>query len=365
MADRRRVGPDRLAVDHQRDLDDVGVGRAAVLLDGELDQGVAIRVVEEPLQPLQLALRIGAVRSGTSMFFPLTIVLTLPPGRREVSPTWVSDRLRRDRRVRPAAPRVYTRAGSGPGGRPPNASPLAGNGDRGDADRARLEEGRGAGRERGAGRDDVVDEHDPATRQRPLGPAASRAARLQPERSGDVGRPLRPVEVELGGRGPCPLEDRRARQAESSRAADLARSAPPGRSRAGAPGPRGPGPAPGRRRPPPTRRQRRASAAPSGTASRCSPAYLSSWSALRTRPVNGAHHSSWSRGAGTSDGSPIGTPGGAPAARRALAGTPHRSADPPRRSLGTGRERKIERAGGEAREVSHARHHAGHRSTRS
>ena len=57
--DRGGVGPERLAVDDERDLDDVGVGRAAMLLDGELDQGVA-PIVEDPLQAGQLALRVGA-----------------------------------------------------------------------------------------------------------------------------------------------------------------------------------------------------------------------------------------------------------------------------------------------------------------
>ena len=80
--------------------------------------------------------------------------------------------------MRPAALRVYTRARVGPGWRhPESASSLAGNGDRGHADRARLEERSGACRERGAGRDDVVDEHDPATRERPFGAAGASGAR--------------------------------------------------------------------------------------------------------------------------------------------------------------------------------------------
>ena len=50
-----RVGLERLAVDHEGDLDDVRNGRAPVLLDGQLDVGVTA-VVQDPLQSGQLAL---------------------------------------------------------------------------------------------------------------------------------------------------------------------------------------------------------------------------------------------------------------------------------------------------------------------
>ena len=60
--------------------------------------------------------------------------------------------------------------------------------------------------------------------------------------------------------------------------------------------------------PAPTRRQRSAAASPSGPASRRSPAYFRAWRAARTVPANGAAHSSWTSGAGSWAGSPIGTP---------------------------------------------------------
>ena len=56
----RRVRPQGPAVDHERDLDDVRVGGAPVLLDRELDERVA-PVVEDPLEAGQLAL---GVRRG-------------------------------------------------------------------------------------------------------------------------------------------------------------------------------------------------------------------------------------------------------------------------------------------------------------
>ena len=56
-----RVGPEGLAVDDQRDLDDVRVRQAPVLLDRELDQRVA-PIVEDPLEPGQLALGVARGR---------------------------------------------------------------------------------------------------------------------------------------------------------------------------------------------------------------------------------------------------------------------------------------------------------------
>ena len=85
--------PEGATVDDERDLDDVGVGRAAVLLDRELDEGVR-SVVEDPLEALQLALRVGASALGNLDVLPLD---DRPhahlPGRREVSLTRNSDRL--------------------------------------------------------------------------------------------------------------------------------------------------------------------------------------------------------------------------------------------------------------------------------
>ena len=55
----RRVGPQDLAVDHQRDFDDMRDRGTSMLLHGELDQGVA-PVVEEALHPAELALGVPA-----------------------------------------------------------------------------------------------------------------------------------------------------------------------------------------------------------------------------------------------------------------------------------------------------------------
>ena len=106
------------------------------------------------------------------MFLPLTIVLTLT-SREAVTVSLAADigSVRRDRRVRPAAtPSLHRVPPARPdvGGRPRDAvrSALAGHGDRRHADRARLEQRLGAGRERRAGRDDVVDEDDPAAPER-------------------------------------------------------------------------------------------------------------------------------------------------------------------------------------------------------
>ncbi len=71
-------------------------------------------------------------------------------------------------------------------------------------------------------------------------------------------------------------------------------------------------------------RHRAAAAAPSGPASRCSPRYLRAWRASRTSPPYGAHHSSWTRGSGTSDGIPMRVPAGSPS--RARERTPARAA---------------------------------------
>ena len=81
--------------------------------------------------------------------------------------------------------------------------------------------------------------------------------------------------------------------------------------------------------PTPTAAQRRATAAPSGSARRRSPAYLSAWSASRTTPVNGAHHSSWSSGSGGRRAARSGRrPAGQPGVERRQA--PGRAAAPSR-----------------------------------
>ena len=169
-----------------------------------------------------------------------------------------------------------------------------------------CEQGRRARREGRAGRDDVVDEDDPASGERPA--PGSPAARLQPERPRDVRRALGVGRGRTARRRARPLEDRGARQAEAARRRfgdqlRLVIAPPPARGR------RGPGPAPARRRrrrPGPAPRDRLAERDREPLLARV----LEPWSALRTSPVNGAHHSSWRRGGGTSDGSPIGIPAG-------------------------------------------------------
>ena len=59
VADADRVAAQRLAVDDQGDLGDVGVRRAPVHLVRELDDGVGL-VVEEALEPVELALGVVA-----------------------------------------------------------------------------------------------------------------------------------------------------------------------------------------------------------------------------------------------------------------------------------------------------------------
>ncbi len=54
-----RVRVDRATVDHQRDLGDMGIRGAAMLLVGELDGGIAVGV-EESGQAPELALRVAA-----------------------------------------------------------------------------------------------------------------------------------------------------------------------------------------------------------------------------------------------------------------------------------------------------------------
>ena len=214
------------------------------------------------------------------MFLPLTIVLTLTSRRRR-SPR----RADRDRRAAPTGatrrrPSLHPGRPSARRGRRTRRpqSALAGDGDRRHADRAGLEQRRGAGRERRAGRHDVVDEDDPAARERPRRPRDRAAGRAQAERAGDVRRPCRSVEVELGDRRPGALEDRRAGQAER-RPRRRGRSAPPGRSRGGARRSAWTGTGTRTSPPAPTRCQRRAIASPSGTASRARRRTSAAWSA--------------------------------------------------------------------------------------
>ena len=238
---------------------------AAVLLDRELDERVAPVVEDAARGAAACARRTPGRVSGTSMFFPLTIVLTLT-SREAPAPRSRGLGLSGGGATgRPAVVRVYTRAGAGVpcrrGAASCGGSALARHGDRGHAERPGLEERLGAGRERRAGRDDVVDEHDPAAARAGWPRRVAAAAAAQAERARDVGRPLGAVEVELGDRRPGPLEDRRARAGRASRPATrgdqlrLVVAAPAGRSAWTGTGTSTSPPAP-------ARRQRRAIASP-------------------------------------------------------------------------------------------------------
>ena len=76
MGFRGGVGAQGATVDDEGDLDDVGHRGTPVLLDGELDEGVAPIV---QIRSNRASLRSAYLRmsSGTSMFLPLTIVLTV------------------------------------------------------------------------------------------------------------------------------------------------------------------------------------------------------------------------------------------------------------------------------------------------
>ena len=120
-----------------------------------------------------------------------------------------------------------------------------------------------------------------------------------------------PVEPVLGGRRALAVGRRPSSAGRSARAAASAISAawsyPRSRRRVSCTG-TGTISSP----PAPTAAQRAATASPSGTASRRSPAYLSAWSARRTVPANGAHHSSWRSGCGGPSARPERRPGRQP-----------------------------------------------------
>ena len=169
-----RVAAQRLAVDDQRDLGDVGVRRAAMLLVRELDDGIGA-VVEHPLEPPELALRIVAdpVRDLD--------VLALddrphasPPGRRRSGIEYSPGPFRG---LFAGRPRLAV-------GRPAVPRPA-----RGAAHRSRATviaetamaprglERLGAGRQRRAGGHDVVDEETHRPASVPVVPVLAAAAR--------------------------------------------------------------------------------------------------------------------------------------------------------------------------------------------
>ena len=245
----------------------------------------------------------------------------------------------------PPGVRVYARSDAprppADGPRRSAPLPLARDGDR--ADRRARPPSRSA-RGRGASVAPVVTTSSTSTIQRPAIGRAGRRGRDR-ERVRDVGRAVR------AGRGRnwavvARVRSRTARHGRPSvaprRPGDAAR---PGRSRA-----RGAASAwtgtghedvAAGAGPPPARGERLAERLARAGARR---AYLSAWSACRTTPLNGAHHSSWRSGRGRSVGSPSGVPGGQRrAGRRARGGRPRRSAGPraPQPGQGAG-QREVE-----------------------
>src|SRR6266550_82851 len=222
------VGPQRPAVDDQRHLDDVRILGAPMLLDGQLDEGIG-PVVEDSLEPPELAFRVAA-----DALWDLDVLALddrphthLPRHRAPSSVAgspggWAG---------RPAFGRVYTAGADRSGSRFPDAQSLwsgplrlafAGHGDRGNAHCSGLDERHGAGREARTGRDDVVDQDDPATGQRSArrgkvqaGPAGTIG--LQPERAGHVHGPCHPIEVDLGDGRPGSFEYRCTREVQARR----------------------------------------------------------------------------------------------------------------------------------------------------
>ena len=57
------LAPQRVAIDHERDLDDVALVDIAAMLLAQLDIGLA-PIIQHALEPLHLALDIGSVRFG-------------------------------------------------------------------------------------------------------------------------------------------------------------------------------------------------------------------------------------------------------------------------------------------------------------
>ena len=280
------------------------------------------------------------MRSGISAFLPLTIVLTHPP--------WAVARVRGER-IRCSRSGRGSSASSIPVG-PAARSALAGDGDGGDGGGTGRDQRRATGRERRARRDHVVDEQDPAAGD---GPDVG-AGTPQPERAGDVGRPLVAAQLELGDRRSAAFE-RARRPADRGVPRPPPRSAPPGRSRGGAHDRHGPGRGRRRSAPTPTRAHRRATAIPSGTASRCSPPYFSSCRARpdRTR-VRGAPLELEERRRDVrreTDGRP-----GRQASRASSAGRQSAQSGAPSRPqpAHAGRQGQVEEAGREPAERRHA-----------
>src|SRR6185369_3131632 len=138
---------------------------------------------------LSLRSAYSRTRSGTSAFLPLTIVLTQTPQ------GWLMLRVSGSGAGGRAAALPVSSIPSSPGG--PDSA-LASDGDRRDCQGPGAFESESAGRERGAGRHDVVDQQDPTSGHRAR--HLRRIASADPKRAVHVRRPLVAPQLELGDR---------------------------------------------------------------------------------------------------------------------------------------------------------------------
>ena len=300
-------------MDDEADLGDVGVGRAPVLLLPQLDDGIGL-IVQQPLDAAELAFGVVADAVGDLGILALDD--------RPHASLWPSARAlgESDARARVASRlRVYAASRTAPR---PSRGRLSAH--------ARPRSPRRPGArpdQRLAQAASVAPVVTTSSTSRTQRPATTRGSRDHRECARHVRRTLargrartgRPSPRRARARGRTAVRDAGAATLRDEGglvvAARRSRSAWTGTGTT-------------RSAPTPTRAQRRATAAPSGSASLCSPPYFRSWSAARTGPANGAHHSSCRSGAGMSAGMPIGVRRASRAGRRAPAGTRGRAARP-------------------------------------
>ena len=280
---------------------------APVGLVRELDDGVGL-IVEEAVEPGELALRVVADPVGNlEVLAPDDRPHGTSPARsaRLVPGDGPADRARWTSSIDRGHPGTAAASVAG--------SSLPRHGDRRHRRGRRPEERLAAGRERRAGRHDVVDQHDPATGDRRPASAA------QPRSARDVRRPVAPVELGTGRssrrRAPSAAQPRQPRR-RGGRGRDelglvVAALAAPRRVdrdrdeqvAAGA-------------GPPPALRDGLAER----LASRRSPAYLSAWSARRSEPAERRAPLELEQRVRWASASPSGVPAGSAAGRRPGAG---------------------------------------------
>ena len=229
-------------------------------------------------------------------------------------------------RATPAPPAIRGRASgnltSGNPARPPAPLSLPGNGERGHRHRAGVQDDprrrrpalRRSSRRRRRGRSSV---------HAPRAPVPA----VDGERVGHVRGAVLATELELG-RGRPRAPDGRHGGKPQVPPRPPGPAAPPGRSRAPLADAAWTGTWTSISPPIATSAHRAAAAAPRGAATRRSPPYFRAWSASRTTPRNGAHHSSWTSGSGTSEGIPRATPPGSPRRTSRAAAQPAHSGLP-------------------------------------